>query len=102
MKSAPAWCPGGRVQQNTARSPACTQAAALAAASAPALAACQVPATSGEPLSIEYRPSRAVKLAGSRSLRSVRTGQTDGNGWRSALAGSSASQSAHAPSRNRR
>jgi hypothetical protein len=69
---------------------------ALAAASAPALAAAQVPAASGLPLSIEYRPRRAVKLAGSTSLRSVRTGQTEGKGCTSALAGSSASHWSHA------
>jgi hypothetical protein len=102
MKSAPAWWPGGRVAQNTACSPACSSRVALTAASAPAFAAAQVPAQRGDPLSIEYRPRRAVKFVGSTSLRKVRTGQTEGNGWRSALPGSSASQSAQAPSRNAR
>jgi hypothetical protein len=70
----------GRVAQKALRSPAASSAAALAAASAPALAATQVPADSGLPLSIEYRPSRAMKSIGSRSLRRVRIGQADGNG----------------------
>ena len=69
-----------------------TRVAALAAASAPALAAAQVPDAMGVPLSMEYRPRRATKFSGSRSLRKVRTGQTDGNGCTPALAGSRASQ----------
>ena len=100
MKSGPAWWPGGRVAQNTARSPCPSARAALAAASAAALAATQVPATMGLPLSIEYRPRRAMKLAGSTSLRSVRTGHTDGNGCTPALAASSASHSPQALRRN--
>jgi len=76
--------------------------AALAAASAPALAATQVPALSGLPLSIEYSPSRAVKLSGSTSLRRLRTGHTDGKGWRSALPGSSASHCVQADCRKAR
>ena len=91
MKSGPAWWPGGRVAQKTARSPARRAAAALAAASAAALAAAQVPATMGLPLSIEYRPRRAMKLSGSTSLRSVRTGHTLGKGCSWALPASSAS-----------
>ena len=53
MKSGPAWWPGGRVAQNTARSPVSSACAALAAASAAALAAAQVPAAMGLPLSQE-------------------------------------------------
>ncbi len=53
MKSAPAWCPGGRVAENAQRAPAATASAALAAASAAAFTAAQVPAASGVPLSIE-------------------------------------------------
>ena len=79
---------------------AATRAAALAAASAPALAACQLPAASGVPLSMEYSPRRATKLSGSMSLRSVRTGQTEGKGCTWALAGSSANHCAHAVCRN--
>ena len=91
MKSAPAWWPGGRVAQKPDRSPFKSACAALAAASAPALAAAQVPAHKGLPLSIEYRPRRAVKFCGSMSLRKVRTGQAEGKGCSSALALSSAS-----------
>ena len=36
MKSAPAWCPGGRVRQNTPRAPCDNSAAALAAVAAEA------------------------------------------------------------------
>ena len=53
MKSAPAWCPGGRVTAKAQRAPPARSAAALAAPSAAAFAAAQVPATNGVPLSIE-------------------------------------------------
>ena len=96
MKSGPAWWPGGRVAQKAARSPASKACAALAAASAPALAAAQVPAASGLPLSIEYKPRQATKLAGSTSLRKLRTGHTLGKGCTLALAASSASHWSHA------
>ncbi|MNT22189.1 hypothetical protein D3C72_1575650 [compost metagenome] len=91
MKSGPAWWPGGRVQQNAARAPWATRAAALAAASAPAFTASQVPSAMGVPLSMEYSPSFATKLSGSTSLRRLRTGHTEGKGWTEALAASSAS-----------
>src|SRR3989338_730036 len=101
MKSGPAWWPGGRVQQNAARAPCATRVEALAAASAPALAAAQVPDAMGVPLSMEYRPRRATKFSGSRSLRKVRTDQTDGNGCTPALAGSRASQCCQAVCKKR-
>lgn len=73
-----------------------------AAASAPALAAAQVPAAMGVPLPIEYRPRRATKLSGSTSLRSVRTGHTEGKGCTAALPGSSASHCCQAVCRKAR
>ena len=60
------------------RSPRRSACAALTAQSAPVLAAIQVPAVSGVPLSIEYRPMRAAKLSGSISVRMPRIGHTDG------------------------
>jgi len=63
------------------------------------MAASQVPAVSGVPLSNEYKPSWAMKFAGSTSSRKPRIGQTAGSAsrvWPSAL------HSRHARSRKRR
>ena len=90
------------LQEGTAGEAAWPLAGLLLAVSAACLAATQVPALIGVPLSKEYKPSWAMKLSGSISLRSVRTGHTEGKGCRSTLVVSSDNQRVQADSRKAR
>ncbi len=78
------------------RAPSATCCAAAMAQFAPARAASQAPEVSGVPASNENKPMRAEKLAGSTSVRKLRTGHSEGKASLAALAGSSATHSSQA------